>query len=379
MNASRAESAPAEKHRLHALCPYFAMFPETFARESILSTTKEGELVLDPFSGRGTTLLEALLNGRDAIACDINPVAAVVSSAKAAPPSSGRIVGRLDELKRKYGRVDKTKLDAEARALPEFFRHAYATSTLRQILFLRRALAWKKSKRDEFITAVLLGHLHGESEHSPSYLSAQMPHTIAPKPDYAVRYWTKRELRPPNRDTFDLLRQKIEYRLENGVPERRGKVVLTDARKAAQRFKSAMRKVATVVTSPPYFDVTNFEEDQWLRLWFLGGEPRPTYSSVSHDDRYRSANNYFAFLADVWKGIAPLLKNDAHLVCRIGARAFSHAQISKRLTETIRQQWSKAVVVRDGEASDLKRRQTNAFRPGTKGCGVEYDFVFRLR
>lgn len=379
MNASRPESERAEKHRLHALCPYFAMFPETFARESILSTTKEGDLVLDPFSGRGTTLLEALLNERDAIACDINPVAAVVSSAKAAPPSSGRVVGRLAELKRKYGRTDKTKLDEEARALPTFFRHAYEPSTLRQVLFLRRALAWRTSKRDEFITAVLLGHLHGESETSPSYLSAQMPHTIAPKPEYAVRYWAEHEMTPPKREAFELLRRKIEYRLENGVPERRGRVVLSDARKVAQRFKNAARKVAAVVTSPPYFDVTNFEEDQWLRLWFLGGEPRPTYGAVSRDDRYRGADNYFTFLKEVWTGIAPLLKSDAHLVCRIGARAFSHAEISKRLVESVRHQWSKAIVIRDGEASDLKHRQTNAFRPGTKGCGVEYDFVFRLR
>jgi hypothetical protein len=354
------------------------MFPETFARESILSTTKEGDLVLDPFSGRGTTLLEALLNGRDAIACDINPVAAVVSSAKAAAPSSGRIVGRLEELKRKYQRASKTKLDDEARSLPKFFRHAYARSTLRQMLFLRRALAWRTSKRDEFITAVLLGHLHGESDHSPSYLSAQMPHTIAPKPAYAVRYWTEREIKPPKRDAFELLQQKIEYRLEKGVPERRGRVALSDARKVARRFKDARGKVAAVVTSPPYFDVTNFEEDQWLRLWFLGGEPKPTYSAVSHDDRYRGADNYFTFLKEVWKGIAPLLKRNAHLVCRIGARSFSHEEISKRLTETIRDQWSKAAVIQDGEASDLKRRQTNAFRPGTKGCGVEYDFVFRL-
>ena len=25
------------------------------------------------------------------------------------------------------------------------------------------------------------------------------------------------------------------------------------------------------ITSPPYLNVTSFEEDQWLRLWFLGG------------------------------------------------------------------------------------------------------------
>src|SRR5438874_6949317 len=114
MSVRRAESTRAEKHRLHALCPYFAMFPETFARESILATTSKGDLVFDPFSGRGTTLLEALLNDRDAIACDVNPVAAVVSSAKAVPPSMGRLTTRVEELEAEYQKADLKALDAEA-------------------------------------------------------------------------------------------------------------------------------------------------------------------------------------------------------------------------------------------------------------------------
>lgn len=37
--------------------------------------------------------------------------------------------------------------------------------------------------------------------------------------------------------------------------------------------------VRCVITSPPYLDVTNFEEDQWLRLWFQGGPPKPTWGA----------------------------------------------------------------------------------------------------
>ena len=49
------------RNRLHSICPYFAMFPEEFARNHIENLTDKGDLVLDPFSGRGTTLLQALL------------------------------------------------------------------------------------------------------------------------------------------------------------------------------------------------------------------------------------------------------------------------------------------------------------------------------
>ena len=51
------------------------MFPEEFARNHIENLTDKGDLVLDPFSGRGTTLLQALLMERNALAADINPVA----------------------------------------------------------------------------------------------------------------------------------------------------------------------------------------------------------------------------------------------------------------------------------------------------------------
>src|SRR3990172_1169324 len=63
------------RNRLHSICPYFAMFPETFAQKHIEKFTEPGDYVYDPFSGRGTTLLQALLMNRRAAASDINPVA----------------------------------------------------------------------------------------------------------------------------------------------------------------------------------------------------------------------------------------------------------------------------------------------------------------
>ena len=55
------------RHRFHSMCPYFAMFPESFAERWIKRLTRPGETVLDPFSGRGTTALTALLNGREVL------------------------------------------------------------------------------------------------------------------------------------------------------------------------------------------------------------------------------------------------------------------------------------------------------------------------
>jgi hypothetical protein len=193
-----------------------------------------------------------------------------------------------------------------------------------------------------------------------------------------VKYWTERKLAPPRRDVFELLQSRAIFRLSEGLPERRGKVLHTDVRRLAGRLREYHGTVAAVITSPPYLDVTNFEEDQWLRLWFLDGPPHPTYHRVSKDDRHRGAEGYFTFLSAAWRGVKPLLRKRARLVCRIGAKAITPDDLRQRLTDSVRGVWSGAKVIENGTASDLSKRQTRAFRPGTTGCGMEYDFVYEL-
>ena len=48
-------------NKLHSLCSYMAMFPPSVPHYFIKRYSEEGEVVLDPFSGRGTTILESVL------------------------------------------------------------------------------------------------------------------------------------------------------------------------------------------------------------------------------------------------------------------------------------------------------------------------------
>jgi hypothetical protein len=66
----------------HTFYKYPARFSPEFARAAISAFSKPGDVVLDPFMGGGTTLVEALISRRHAIGSDISPLAHLVADAK---------------------------------------------------------------------------------------------------------------------------------------------------------------------------------------------------------------------------------------------------------------------------------------------------------
>jgi hypothetical protein len=120
------------RHRFHSICPYFAMFPEQFVQKHLV-WSEPGDIVLDPFVGRGTTVFQALLSDRQAIGGDTNEVAVCVSRAKATAPRLERVLSRIDQLESTYRRRRRS---VRERALREFFSVCFHPSTLDQVLYL---------------------------------------------------------------------------------------------------------------------------------------------------------------------------------------------------------------------------------------------------
>lgn len=361
------------RHRFHSICPYFAMFPETFAERWIEKLTTPGEAVLDPFCGRGTAPFQALLMNRRSIGNDVNPVAYVITRAKTNAPAASSVRRKITELERGY---NAGEFEDQVEELPEFFRVAYAPSTLAQILYVRSRLLWRDRDIDCMLAAIFLGILHGESQKSPSYLSNQMPRTISTKPAYSIKFWKTRGLIAPERDAFALLRRQVDFRYASERPTRKATVIQGDMRELHLRALPA--DIKCVITSPPYLDVTNFEEDQWLRIWFLGGRAWPGKGHYSRDDRHESESAYWSLIGDMWRVLGRILAPGASVVTRIGAKKIDPARIvDGQLGVSVYA--NRPVSLVSSEVSELRGRQTRSFRPGSEGVLREVDCHFTLK
>ena len=161
---------------------------------------------------------------------------------------------------------------------------AFHKDTLRNICRLRDSLLRLRVLTDEaaLLRATALGVLHGPLTTTNSYLSNQMPRTFAAKPAYAVKFWKQRGDVPTRVPILHALGRKlalIESSLNRLRHERLDDIIIGDAA-TKDAFKHAPRLVDVVITSPPYYGMMTYVQDQWLRNWFLGGPPEVDYSTA---------------------------------------------------------------------------------------------------
>jgi DNA methylase len=342
------------------------MFPESFAEEWIEKLSRPGDIIMDPFSGRGTTPFQALLMDRIGVGWDINPVAACLNLAKLRAPTLATALNRIHELRRGY--CPSEWID-QASAMDEFFQLAFDRDVLATLLYLRNTLRWQNRRSDAFVAALVLGALHGDTK-SQKYLSNQMPRTISTKPRYSVSFWSAKGLFPPKRDVFKLLEDSARFRFDSPRPERPGYAFLGDMREIPLRWTGP--EVSVIVTSPPYGAVTSYEEDQWLRLWFLGGPTRPRKSHITRDDQRQRADDYWRFIGDFWRAISFVLKPSGSIVVRLGTPSARVSELARRLEASFALS-PRELRVMEMRTSEIRKRQTGSFTPGTRGCLVELD------
>ena len=245
---------------------YRACFKPQLPRFFIETLTNPGDVLYDPFMGRGTTVVEGALFGRKVIGNDINPLSRILTEPRLCPPSVEQVERRLARIK--IGRSSRSSID-----LSMF----YHPRTISEILDLRHYLARRAAARredhiDRWIRMVATNRLTG---HSKGFFSVYtLPPNQAASRENQRKINKARRQKPEYRNVKDLILRKTKALLRNISDDQLERVstagesalLLTGGAWSTSRIRD--NSVDLVVTSPPFLDTVNYAQDNWLRCWF---------------------------------------------------------------------------------------------------------------
>jgi len=233
--------------------------------------TKEGDVVYDPFAGRGTTLIEAALLNRQIIANDVNPLSKILTQPRLKIPTIQDIQERLDQIKFCGQRAD---ID-----LSMFFHR----DTESEIVSLKDNL--EDNPIDNWIRMVSTNRLTG---HSAGFFSGYtLPPNQAASQHRQKLINNRLGIVPPYKNTKEIIIKKSKSLMRNissDLSRRLENVSSTaifssvDSRKTSHISSDS---VHLTVTSPPFLNIVRYAEDNWLRSWFNGIDASKIESKIS--------------------------------------------------------------------------------------------------
>ena len=247
---------------------YRACFKPQLPRFFIELLTKRGDTVYDPFSGRGTTVIEAGLLGRRIVSNDVNPLSKILTEPRLVPPTPKQVADRLAIIP-----VDGSL--APEIDLSMFFHE----NTYSEILSIRKYLSARKEAQetddiDRWISMVATNRLTG---HSTGFFSVYtLPPNQAVSTESQKKINEKRNQNPVYRDTKDIIVKKTQSLLRNLTKSQEsnlrasGKNALFLSKSANNTPEILSNSVQLTVTSPPFLNIVQYSKDNWLRCWFNG-------------------------------------------------------------------------------------------------------------
>ena len=292
-------SGQRQAHPLHEVS-YRACFKPQLPEFFIERLAQPKATVYDPFSGRGTTPLQAALMGCRPVGNDVNPLSEMLVRPRLSPPSLHAVYQRL-QLIPGNGHV------APGDELTVF----YHPETLARLYGLRH---WFLNRElddvDRWIRMVALNRLTG---HSPGFFSV---YTLPPNQAASLvsqrKINEKRAQTPPFRDVDQLIMKKSRDLLKDGVPlPHPPALFMTGLAERTPELEDA--SVDLVVTSPPFLDVVDYEGDNWLRCWFAGIDPAQVKI-----DRHRGVSAWEAFVRRVFLELARVMRPDGMVAFEVG-------------------------------------------------------------
>lgn len=269
----------------HHLFRFPAKFHPPIVRQLVRDYTKPRDVILDPFCGSGTLMVEASVAGRDSIGIDVDPVSVFVSRVKAhAIPAARlenthvRLCEKLTKLQRSAEELEslakedlseasyKSQLaNAWVPAIPNlehwFFR--YAIVDLARLLRVIDQLDVPETHR-RFLRLVFAATIRNASRADPVPVSGLE----------VTKVMLEKERLGRRVDVFALFLDRLRRAIagmreftDSRDPRARCATYRCDA---ASMHGNVARRVDAVITSPPYHGAVDYYRRHQLEMFWLG-------------------------------------------------------------------------------------------------------------
>lgn len=301
-----------QAHSLHEIS-YRACFKPQLPHFFISRLTTESEIVYDPFAGRGTTALESAFMGRRIISNDINPLSKIIAEPRLCPPN-------ITTVSERFKSIPKKPKNCISNHLSMFFND----STFEEILALREYFLERESEKkldgcDSWIRMVATNRLTG---HSSGFFSVYtLPPNQAASIESQVKINKKYNQEPEYRNTQEIIIKKTRTLLSDIQEEERSKLykaastaifINKDARSTPEIKDES---VALTVTSPPFLDIVQYADDNWLRCWFNNFDVKEIEKEISTPSNVES---WQSIMSDVFIELYRITKSGGHVAFEVG-------------------------------------------------------------
>ena len=312
----------------HDIHPYPAKFIPQIPANLIAALSLRGETVWDPFGGSGTTALEALLLGRNAVSSDANPLASLITKAKCTALTPEQR-STLRSLERRLQRLTNPKaldehlarvwnsLSRDVPSIPNI-EHWFSGTVIREVACLIDETSALRDPVVQRFSRVVLSSLL----------------VTVSNQDAETRYACRAKVFESGKVTR-LFCRALNAALAKHEPlqqllgYRQALVVTADVRQLASERTSPPppSSVDLVVTSPPYANATDYHLYHRFRLFWLGFDPRALAQQEigSHLRHQREGTGYQLYEAEMMqalRGIATRLRPGRYAVLVLADAVF---------------------------------------------------------
>jgi len=252
---SLSGATTAFTHGLHRFAAKFVPQVPAWALDSFASGAS---VVLDPFMGSGTTLVEGILRGGTTIGVDVDPLARFIARAKVTPLDHDRIAALGRELAGRW-RSPATDL---CPPMPDVarFAHWFSAPQWGWVQSLRNAITALDCTDDEraFLLVVFSSTLRWVSNADDQSQKTYVSGTLRKHP-------------PAVADVFwRFLDRAVVGLADLNRKRHRDAAVLIPAGADATRLGQAPGSVDLAVTSPPYLDSVDYPYNMMVEYFWLG-------------------------------------------------------------------------------------------------------------